>query len=39
MFSKKISLLLCLVVASVSAQITYDEEFWEGFDNEKPYEH
>lgn len=28
-----------LLVLLTSAQITYDAEFWEGFENEKPYEH
>ena len=30
---------LTLLVLVASAQITYDAEFWDGFENQKPYEH
>merc|ERR1711935_889536 len=35
----KLSLFIAICASTVSAQITYDADFWEGFDNEAPYEH
>jgi hypothetical protein len=37
--SIKYTLFFFMMVCSVSARITYDESFWEGFDDEAPYEH
>jgi hypothetical protein len=39
MRSSKLSLLLAALFICKMQAITYDEEFWEGFDAEKPYEH
>jgi hypothetical protein len=37
--SCKLTLLLAIFASTVSAAITYDAEFWAGFEDETPYEH
>ena len=35
----KLPIFLTILAATVSAQVTYDAAFWEGFESEQPYEH